>query len=84
MGGWARVWVEGQGKDGEKFLEIKVRDSCHYSMVQQPGTAENLERVKRYLNIWTNLTENKVIQKGETPTTEVLAVPQSITDYGNS
>ncbi len=78
-------WLENQRKAGEKCLEIKVRDSCHYvyrSTTRYDRKLKKSRKVSEYLGKLDR--EHGFIPKGETPTTEVPAVSQSITDYGNS
>jgi len=82
---WAKNWLEDQRKAGKNCLEIKVRGNCHYvysSTTHYDKTIKKGRKVSVYLGRLDK--EYGFIPKGEKPKLDLIPVPRSITDYGNS
>jgi transposase len=82
---WAKDWLEEQHKAGEKCLEIKVRDNCHYvyrSTSRYDKEIKKGRKVSVYLGRLDKI--NGFIPKGEKPKSNTAPIPRSVTDYGNS
>ena len=85
MESWAKDWLEEQHKAGEKCLEIKVRDNCHYvyrSTSRYDKEIKKGRKVSVYLGRLDKI--NGFIPKGEKPKSNTAPIPRSVTDYGNS
>ena len=82
---WAKDWLEEQHKAGEKCLEIKVRDNCHYvyrSTSRYDKEIKKGRKVSVYLGRLDKI--HGFIPKGEKPKANTAPIPRSVTDYGNS
>jgi len=82
---WAKDWLEEQHKAGEKCLEIKVRDNCHYvyhSTSRYDKEIKKGRKVSVYLGRLDKI--HGFIPKGEKPKANMAPIPRSVTDYGNS
>jgi transposase len=82
---WARYWLEDQHKAGEKCLEIKVRGDCHY-VYRSTSRYDKKIKKGRKVSVYLGRLDKEYgfIPKGEKPKTNMIPVPRSITDYGNS
>jgi len=82
---WAKDWLDEQHKAGEKCLEIKVRDSCHYvyhSTSRYDKEIKKGRKVSVYLGRLDKI--HGFIPKGEKPKANTASIPRSVTDFGNS
>ena len=82
---WAKDWLEEQHKAGEKCLEIKVRDNCHYvyhSTSRYDKEIKKGRKVSVYLGRLDKV--HGFIPKGEKPKANKASIPRSVTDFGNS
>ena len=85
MESWVKDWLEEQHKAGEKCLEIKVRDNCHYvyrSTSRYDKEIKKGRKVSVYLGKLDKV--HGFIPKGENPKANMALLPRSVTDYGNS
>lgn len=82
---WVKDWLEEQHRAGNKCLEIKVRGDCHY-VYRSTSRYDKKIKKGRKVSVYLGKLDKEYgfIPKGEKPKTNMIPVPRSITDYGNS
>ena len=54
---WVKDWLEEQHKAGEKCLEIKVRDNCHYVYHSTSRYDKEIKKGRKYQSTLADLTK---------------------------